>query len=126
VNLFNENLSSIFSWFRTTLFRTFFVFNDFINKKEVKKRYFDRVSQNDLGFSSSNVNFLQHNALLQMRHLISRAEGGLILLIYIHLVAKNFRQTPVFMFYCPKKFYNGCGGGGGFGAPPPPHPTHTN
>jgi hypothetical protein len=76
VNLFNENLSSIFSWFRTTLFHTFFVFHDFINRKEVKKRYFDRVSQNDLGFPSSNVNFLPDKDLLQMPRLVSRAERG--------------------------------------------------
>ncbi len=107
VNLFDANLSRIFSWFKTTVFHAFFVyFLWFYRKKKSAKRYFDCVSPNDLRFSTSNINCIQDDDIPLIRRLLSKLDGGsdsycwFIYIKWLKILDKNL----LFIFYCSKQF----------------------
>ncbi len=58
-------------------FKPFFVyFLWFYRKKKSAKRYFDCVSQNDLRFSTSNIDCIQDDDISLIRRLLSKLDGG--------------------------------------------------
>jgi len=126
VNLFDENLSRIFSWFKTTVFHAFFRLFFMILSKEKKCKKIFRLC-----FSTwSKIFNKQYKLYSRWWYSIDtsfalqvRRKERLILLIHIHWMTKNFRQKFVFfVFYCSKK----CGGRRGKrGGTPPNRSTNT-